>query len=134
MNTITLTIAATPHNLVKLAQAFGESIDDYIGADDIPVKAGGADLKVGGSHAPTKPADIPVSDPAVPPMPQAEEPKEAPEKVVTKTDIREIGLRLTKAGKADALKQVLSQFGAANISQLKESDYPQVLDQLEAIA
>ena len=37
MNTITLTIAATPANLMKLAQAFGDSIDAVIGAEDVPV-------------------------------------------------------------------------------------------------
>ena len=37
MNTITLTIAATPSNLMKLAQAFGDSIDGILGAEDVPV-------------------------------------------------------------------------------------------------
>ena len=108
MNTITLTIAATPSNLMKLAQAFGDSIDGILGAEDVPV-----------THYQDKVR-----------TPEGAETKPA----VTKTDVRQKALELTKAGETAKVEEVFARFGAKKFTQLKESDYADVLEALEAVS
>ena len=55
-----------------------------------------------------------VEDPTVP------EPA-APK--IDKTALRELGLKLTKEGKQDILKDALKDFGATKLSQVKEEHY-----------
>ena len=137
MNTITLTIAATPDNLRKLAQAFGSSIDDVIGADDVPaVRAAGrpaaeqiAPAKIG--NVTEMPAPD-LADPSVPEMPKAEKP--AKQRTVTKQDVRQQALVLSKAGRNAELGEILARFGAEKLSQVKESDFAALLDELEAVS
>jgi len=134
MNTITLTIAATPANLMKLAQAFGDSIDAVIGAEDVPVTKYQDKLRTpDGSE--TKPGEIRPEDPQ-PKDPAAEEAvAQAPEMPeVTKTDVRQKALELTKAGQTAKVEEVFGRFGAKKFTQLKESDYAQVLEALEAVS
>lgn len=57
---------------------------------------------------------------------------EAPE--ITKTDLRNKGLELTKAGKSDEMKAVFEEFGAAKLSEVKEEDYAAVMEKLEALS
>ena len=83
MNTITLTIAATPANLMKLAQAFGDSIDGILGAEDVPVTQyqdkvrtpEGSETKPGEIHPKDPEAEQALADP----VPKPEEPKAQPE-------------------------------------------------------
>ena len=134
MNTITLTIAATPANLMKLAQAFGDSIDAVIGAEDVPVTQYQDKLRTpDGSE--TKPGEIKPTD-MQPKDPAAEEAVvQAPEMLeVTKTDVRQKALELTKAGQTAKVEEVFGRFGAKKFTQLKESDYAQVLEALEAVS
>jgi len=134
MNTITLTIAATPANLMKLAQAFGDSIDAVIGAEDVPVTQYQDKLRTpDGSE--TKPGEIKPTD-MQPKDPAAEEAVvQAPEMPeVTKTDVRQKALELTKAGQTAKVEEVFGRFGAKKFTQLKESDYAQVLEALEAVS
>lgn len=136
MNTITLTIAATPGNLMKLAQAFGESIDAVIGAEDVPVTQYQDKLRTPeGSE--TKPGEIRPEDPQ-PKDPAAEEAvAQAPEPEmleVTKTEVRQKALELTKVGQTAKVEEVFGRFGAKKFTQLKESDYAEVLKALEAVS
>ena len=135
MNTITLTIAATPANLMKLAQAFGDSIDAVIGAEDVPVTQYQDKLRTpDGSE--TKPGEIRPEDPQ-PKDPEAEQALADPEPeqpAVTKTDVRQKALELTKAGETAKVEEVFGRFGAKKFTQLKESDYAQVLEALEAVS
>lgn len=136
MNTITLTIAATPANLKKLAQAFGESIDAVIGAEDVPVTQYQDKLRTPeGSEM--KPGEIRPEDPQ-PKDPAAEEAvaqAPEPEKLeVTKTEVRQKALELTKAGQTAKVEEVFGRFGAKKFTQLKESDYAEVLKALEAVS
>ena len=133
MNTITLTIAATPANLMKLAQAFGDSIDGILGAEDVPVTQyqdklrtpEGSETKPGRIHQPTDPeAEQALADPE----PAQEKP------AVTKTDVRQKALELTKAGETAKVEEVFGRFGAKKFTQLKESDYADVLEALEAVS
>ena len=112
MNTITLTIEATPENLMKLAQAFG------------PGPAEQLKPEVTQEEKPTQPKPALV-DPTVP-----EEP--APQKTVTKQDVRKVALAMSKAGKNDQLGEILGRFGATKLSQVKEDDYAALLADLEA--
>lgn len=135
MNTITLTIAATPGNLARLAQAFGNEIDDLIGADDCPVIRRTAEEPKGVVHPGViqKPK---LEDPTVPEMvepPAADpEPTPAPARTVTKEDVRKAAIVLTKAGKTDELSEILGRYGAAKLSQVNAGDYSALLTDLEA--
>lgn len=130
MNTITLTIAATPSNLMKLAQAFGDSIDAVIGAEDVPVTQYQDKLRTPeGSE--TKPGRIQPKDPEAE---QALADPEPEKPAVTKTDVRQKALELTKAGETAKVEEVFGRFGAKKFTQLKESDYADVLEALEAVS
>lgn len=132
MNTITLTIAATPANLMKLAQAFGDSIDGILGAEDVPVTQyqdkvrtpEGSETKPGEIHPKDPEAEQALADPG----PKPEKP------AVTKTEVRQKALELTKAGETAKVEEVFGRFGAKKFTQLKESDYAQVLEALEAVS
>lgn len=130
MNTITLTIAATPANLMKLAQAFGDSIDGILGAEDVPVTQYQDKLRTPeGSE--TKPGRIQPKDPEAE---QALADPEPEKPAVTKTDVRQKALELTKAGETAKVEEVFARFGAKKFTQLKESDYADVLEALEAVS
>lgn len=130
MNTITLTIAATPSNLMKLAQAFGDSIDGILGAEDVPVTQYQDKLRTPeGSE--TKPGRIQPKDPEAE---QALADPEPEKPAVTKTDVRQKALELTKAGETAKVEEVFARFGAKKFTQLKESDYADVLEALEAVS
>ena len=130
MNTITLTIAATPSNLMKLAQAFGDSIDGILGAEDVPVTQYQDKVRTPeGSE--TKPGRIQPKDPEAE---QALADPEPEKPAVTKTDVRQKALELTKAGETAKVEEVFARFGAKKFTQLKESDYADVLEALEAVS
>ena len=130
MNTITLTIAATPANLMKLAQAFGDSIDGILGAEDVPVTQYQDKVKTP-EGAETKPGRIQPKDPEAE---QALADPEPEKPAVTKTDVRQKALELTKAGETAKVEEVFARFGAKKFTQLKESDYADVLEALEAVS
>lgn len=130
MNTITLTIAATPANLMKLAQAFGDSIDGILGAEDVPVVQY-QDKVMTPEGAETKPGRIQPKDPEAE---QALADPEPEKPAVTKTDVRQKALELTKAGETAKVEEVFARFGAKKFTQLKESDYADVLEALEAVS
>ncbi len=133
MNTITLTIAATPDNLKKLAEAFGDTIDETLAADDIPAKrhaAGSAPKK--DAPAPVKSAEIKAQDAPQVTEPAAEEPKE--EKKLTLSDLRTKGAALTKnKDHLAALRDLLAEFGAERIGDVKEEEYAEFYARMEAI-
>ena len=130
MNTITLTIAATPSNLMKLAQAFGDSIDGILGAEDVPVTQYQDKVRTP-EGAETKPGRIQPKDPEAE---QALADPEPEKPAVTKTDVRQKALELTKAGETAKVEEVFARFGAKKFTQLKESDYADVLEALEAVS
>lgn len=49
---------------------------------------------------------------------------------ISKTDLRAVALKLSKAGKAEELAKIFADFGAANLSSIKEADYPAVMERL----
>lgn len=127
MNTITLTIAATPDNLKKLAMAFGDGIDETLSKDHIP-----AHRKATGPNPPGTPVVKSVEIPEEKAEPEPE-PKTESEKTVTLSDIRAKASVLTKGEHRTELKALLDQFGAARVTELRESDYAAFYKGLEAI-
>lgn len=55
-----------------------------------------------------------------------------PEKKVSKTDVRAIATVLSKAGKRDQLSAIFAEFGGKKLSDIKEEDYPALMEKLEA--
>ena len=139
MNTITLTIAATPDNLKRLADAFGECIDETLPADSIPAHRRPADAQTKGAMksaeippAPAKSAEIPEEKRAHY-VPQVKEPETEADGKITLSDLRAKGTELTKGEHREAIKELLAEFGVARISEVAESDYTEFYKRMEAI-
>lgn len=137
MNTITLQIAATPRNLMRLAMAFGDEIDDLIGSEEVPAVMTSGQKP----QAVTKMAVVHDEErhKAEPKDPAAEEsvqaaPDPQPEKKITLSEIRELGVRLTKAKKVTELKEAINSFGADSLGGVEEKDYAALYEKMEAIA
>lgn len=111
MNTLTLTLEATPENLRRICEFFGE-----------------INMKV---DIPPAKVTAPAAQPADPTVTEAMAPAE--EKVITKAEVRAKAIEITKAGKQAELKQVLSDFGAAKLSEIKEIDYSEVYAKLSEV-
>ena len=113
MNTITLTLEATPENLRLISQLLlGEAtVDQAVIPQEKP--------------KPAKKKEEPKP---------VEEKKEEPKSSVTKSELRAKGIELTKAGKSEDLKDALSEFGASKLSQVKEEDYADLMKKLEEIS
>lgn len=88
--------------------------------------------------------DAPSERPAEPkpePKPQTEEPAEkptedpAPAEKVTKTDIRAVALKLSKAGKQKELAAAFAKFGCKKLSDFdaRPDDYPALMKELVSI-
>lgn len=113
---ITLTMDLTAENLDKL-KAFV--------ADNAEVKV---ETKPATKKTAAKKAEPKAEEP------KTEEPKdEAPAaetETITKTDVRAKALALSKAGKSDLLAEIFGKFGASKLSEVKESDYPELMREL----
>lgn len=135
MNTITLTIAATPDNLRRLAEAFGNAIDENFPNDATPARRISS---MGPVEKTIESAEIRM------PETVAEEPEpaaEAPESVAkpegpahTLTELRAKAAALVKNGHREEIKALLQQFDAPKVPELKPEDYDRFFEGLEAIA
>lgn len=82
-----------------------------------------------------RPEEIPMT-PADKPAkaePVKAEAKAEPKESVSKTDLRAVALKLSKAGKSKELREVFAKFGAEKLSDVKEEDYPQIMEELGKI-
>ena len=147
MNTITLTIAATPDNLRRLAEAFGSGIDAFIGADDIPAKSCPAGM--------TEAQGVDINPAKIePPFPEAEPkapetvenaPKKAdtvqetapkapePARNITMTELRNKAMPIAKGENHDKLKALLDEYGVPRVAELPEERYAEFYARLEEI-
>ena len=136
MNTITLTIAATPDNLQRLADAFGDCIDETLHADDIPAhrRSTAQDAQKGET---IKSAEIPAAVPE-----KAETVAKEPETVAkpaenvatpTLSDIRIKAADLVKDGHGSELKALLDKYEVEKVPNLPEEKYTAFFADLEAI-
>lgn len=87
--------------------------------------------------APSERADEPAPAPAPKSEPPAEKPAEdpAPAEKVTKTDIRAVALKLSKAGKQKELAAAFAKFGCKKLSDFdaRPDDYPALMKELVSI-
>lgn len=82
-----------------------------------------------------------TTEPKPEPKPQTEEPAEkptedpAPAEKVTKTDIRAVALKLSKAGKQKELAAAFAKFGCKKLSDFdaRPDDYPALMKELVSI-
>lgn len=100
-------------------------------------------LKIGSAKSDTEPEEhvqtkqMPAEKPSKPKAeknkPKAEEADEPPFDVVSATEVRAALNELMKASRRDAVKAILSSFGADNFSGLKAADYGATLDKAKAV-
>lgn len=139
MNTITLTIAATPDNLRRLADAFGDVIDETLSADDIPAHRCAAGSTPKDVPASIKSAEIPAKVEKAPETEQKapETEQKAPETEqkaeITLSELRAKGAELVKSEHREEIKALLEEFGAARIPELNPEDYAEFMKRMEAI-
>ena len=140
MNTITLTIAATPDNLKRLAEAFGDAIDENFPKDAMPARritsTGPAEKTIESTEIklPENAAE-PNENVAKEPENVAKEPEnvaEAPQR--TLSELRAKAAQLVKDGHKDDLKALLGSFGAPKVPELKQEDWNAFYERMEAIA
>lgn len=79
------------------------------------------------------PVETPFPEPQGVSVPQAEEPHtEAPAKTYSKTDVKAVCLKLSKAGRQEELKAAFAKFGAKKLTEVAEADYPALMEVLGA--
>lgn len=118
---ITITMDLTQENLSKLRALLPESeIPGQMTMFDAP------------SETTVEPAATETPAPAPTPVPEA--PK-AEEKPITKTDIRAVALKLSKAGKQKELAEVFGKFGCKKLSDFdnRTDDYPALMKELVSV-
>lgn len=59
-------------------------------------------------------------------------PSESSPKKVSKTDVRAVATALSKAGKREELSAIFAEFGGKKLSDIKEEDYPALMERLVA--
>lgn len=141
MSQITLTLDVTPETIPVLCQV-------------LPLLVAGANATVSKNDAPEQlslfdkttseaaPAEKPVKttkpkDKAAP-VKEENAPAAEPEaadtgaSAPTKTDVRALALKLSKAGKQDVLKELFAKYGADKLSGVAEEDYPALMEDLVA--
>lgn len=124
---ITLQLELTPENLDKLKTFCADT------------QAAAVSEKAPAKKTATKKADKPAESPA------PEEPKATAEPAATpatedettpaptKTDVRAVALKLSKAGKSAVLKEIFAKFGAEKLSDIKEDQYPELMKELTGV-
>lgn len=121
---ITITIEATPENLDRLKAL----CDDYkpvtIETKKTKKKAETVSKK---DSATIETSNINASADATEPT------KEKTEEKITKTDVRAVALKISKAGKSDTLREIFSKFGATNLKGIAEEDYEALMRELVAV-
>lgn len=118
---ITLTIDLTAENLEKLKAFCGETAT----APAQPAKAERAPKAERTAKAEPAPAKDGSADPAESGSAAATETKPA-----TKTDVRALALKLSKAGRHDALKEIFAKFGATKLSEVPDDRYDELMKEL----
>lgn len=113
---ITVTMELTQENLSKLRALLPDT--------EIPGQVSMFD----------SPSEKPVEPTAEAPAPAAEAPK-TEDKPITKTDIRAVALKLSKAGKQKELADIFAKFGCKKLSDFdsRTEDYPALMKELVSV-
>ena len=61
---------------------------------------------------------------------ESDNPEQKSLKAVSLTDVRALALKLSKAGKQDALKEAFAKFGGKKLSDIKEENYAELMQVL----
>lgn len=110
MNQITVTVDLTPHNLEILKQLCAEPVnfknlmEELKNQPVVPV-----------------PADTPVEK-------EASQDPEPPK--FSKMDVKAVCMKLSKEGRQADLRAAFEKFGGKKFSDIKESDYPALMEEL----
>lgn len=120
---ITVTMELTQENLSKLRALLPDTeIPDQVSMFDSP------------SEKPVEPvAEAPKTE-APASAPATEAPK-TEDKPITKTDIRAVALKLSKAGKQKELADIFAKFGCKKLSDFdsRTEDYPALMKELVSV-
>ncbi|UVX96076.1 MAG: hypothetical protein [Bacteriophage sp.] len=113
---ITVTMELTQENLSKLRALLPDT--------EIPGQVSMFD----------SPSEKPVEPIAEAPAPAVETPK-TEDKPITKTDIRAVALKLSKAGKQKELADIFAKFGCKKLSDFdsRTEDYPALMKELVSV-
>lgn len=95
-------------------------------------KPAGPTTAATGETAATAPTEGKAATGAANDQPDASHSDPKPEKKVSKTDVRAIATALSKAGKREQLSAIFAEFGGKKLSDIKEEDYPALMEKLEA--
>ena len=125
---ITVTMELTQENLSKLRALLPDTeIPGQVSMFDSP------------SEKPVEPtAEAPATEAPAPateaPAPATEAPK-TEDKPITKTDIRAVALKLSKAGKQKELADIFAKFGCKKLSDFdsRTEDYPALMKELVSV-
>lgn len=125
---ITVTMELTQENLSKLRALLPDTeIPGQVSMFDSP------------SEKPVEPtAEAPKTEAPAPateaPAPATEAPK-TEDKPITKTDIRAVALKLSKAGKQKELADIFAKFGCKKLSDFdsRTEDYPALMKELVSV-
>lgn len=123
---ITVTMELTQENLSKLRALLPDTeIPGQVSMFDSP------------SEKPVEPtAEAPKTEApkTEAPAPEAEAPK-TEDKPITKTDIRAVALKLSKAGKQKELADIFAKFGCKKLSDFdsRTEDYPALMKELVSV-
>lgn len=134
MNTITLTIAATPDNLKRLADAFGDCIDETLHADDIPAhRRPTAQEAPKGETIKSAEIEIPVTATVEIKEPENVTKRDENASSPTLSDIRVKAAEIVKDGHGEVLKALLDKYEVEKVPNLPEEKYAAFFADLEAI-
>jgi len=149
MAQITITLDLTPetldalHALVNALPAKRERIpytnqyvDEKTTGESVPTEktdtpAKGKD-KPASAPAKNKQKAAPAADDSTKANPPAGSTPETPPtgETPTKTDVRALALKLSKAGKQDVIKKIFGKYGADKLSGVAEEHYPELMEDL----
>lgn len=80
-----------------------------------------------------KPSEHPTLDPFPETPATAEEQSETPEKQVTTAELQQLVIALCRANKKDAVREVITSYGVANVAGLPADKYNEVYKRLKAL-
>lgn len=120
MQQITLTLDLTAENLEKL-KIFCEDTNAL------------ATANVEAKKAPAKPKATSKPEKKEEAKKEEAEPAKETAKAVTKTDVRAVALKISKAGKSDVLKEIFAKFEATKLSEVPEERYDELMKELVTV-
>lgn len=105
---------------------------EYVSANSALLQASAESPTASETSAPAKNEGTAASETAGgKPSASPSEPGPEPKKV-SKTDVRAVATALSKAGKREELSAIFAEFGGKKLSDIKEEDYPTLMERLVA--